>query len=502
MRRIPVLTLLLAVLTVLAPRASAADGLHILQGCLTPEDQIQVFVSGAPDGGSFHASLGGTEVPVIRAASAAAQPMTYYCLTDVSRAMTEGQLTREKEVLRALCSRLATGDRMVIGRMGGRVIPTAYLWDKSAIGAEIDALEIRDEDADLYGGIADALQELTVSDNATIRKCLVLLSDGGDDQVGRYGREEIGQTVREARIPVHAVAVPRTASEDGGGILGALALGSAGGTYQSLDGSGADGCGAAIVEALRGDLIVALDLSGLDRSLLSRGSLPLRLRAVTEDLEREDTIEIDPSRLTLSPRPGIADDPTFWIRMAVAGVLLLAALILLLTGRKKRDPVSETVPPSAPRPAPPSGTAGGSTAGGTADRPPVGDRGGPPVGAAPYRAPRPAPPSPGREAGRTVTFTAIGYEGIRYQIRIPEGRSVTLGRDRRADRILNAEDPRLSGVHFQAGMAGDALRIRDAGSTNGTAVDGVPLPPGESALVREGQTLRAGSYEYRIHLEG
>lgn len=105
------------------------------------------------------------------------------------------------------------------------------------------------------------------------------------------------------------------------------------------------------------------------------------------------------------------------------------------------------------------------------------------------------------ENGRPVTFTALGPERMRFVLRIPEERTVTLGRNHSADLVLNPEDRKLSGVHCRVRLIGNALRVWDAGSTNGTAVNGVPVPIGSSALAEDGQTLKAGSYEYRIHIQ-
>ena len=97
-----------------------------------------------------------------------------------------------------------------------------------------------------------------------------------------------------------------------------------------------------------------------------------------------------------------------------------------------------------------------------------------------------------------VKFTAIGYEGICFVLQLEEGRIATLGRDNRADFILNPEDRRLSGIHCKVQCLEHALRVWDLDTTNGTFINGVPLKKLGTAVIEEGQSVRMGSYEYRI----
>ena len=103
-----------------------------------------------------------------------------------------------------------------------------------------------------------------------------------------------------------------------------------------------------------------------------------------------------------------------------------------------------------------------------------------------------------KNQSRTVVFTAVGHEKLSFTLVMEENRELTLGRDDRADLILNPKDKKLSGVHCVVLCDGDALHVKDAGSTNGTFVNGVPLQGGSSFRMSDGDTLRVGDYEYRI----
>lgn len=97
-----------------------------------------------------------------------------------------------------------------------------------------------------------------------------------------------------------------------------------------------------------------------------------------------------------------------------------------------------------------------------------------------------------------VLFTAIGYEQIHFQFEIEKNRELTIGRDGRANLILNPDDKKLSGINSRIICGDHSMKVWDAGSTNGTAVNGVPLSGKAGAIMEDGQTLRVGAYEYRV----
>jgi hypothetical protein len=57
---------------------------------------------------------------------------------------------------------------------------------------------------------------------------------------------------------------------------------------------------------------------------------------------------------------------------------------------------------------------------------------------------------------------------------------------------LQIEHPSVSARHCELQMAGDAVLVRDCGSTNGTYIEGQPI---ESGTLHTGQTLRLGDVE-------
>lgn len=93
-------------------------------------------------------------------------------------------------------------------------------------------------------------------------------------------------------------------------------------------------------------------------------------------------------------------------------------------------------------------------------------------------APQPPP------AGPTKSAEALA-------IALPEQPQVTMGRDPDSELALN--DGTLSSRHLCLHRASDGRwAIEDLGSTNGTAVEGLTLRPGERMPLRNGSTIKAG----------
>ena len=103
-----------------------------------------------------------------------------------------------------------------------------------------------------------------------------------------------------------------------------------------------------------------------------------------------------------------------------------------------------------------------------------------PMGNAPAPRPPAAVPSPSAEA---LAFTLVPKS--------PGATEVTLGRNDSCDLVIN--DATLSGTHLLFNLAaGGEWMVRDAGSSNGSVLDGQPLGNLFAAALRDSASLRAG----------
>ncbi len=490
----------------------------------------------------FQAKLGGQEVPITAAATAVSEPVTYYCLVDVSGSVTSTQLICARQMLQAICDGLREGDQMVIATVGDERRASGYLRDPRLISQEIQSIIATNEDTNLYRAITDSLDELNAGRDATDRKCLVIFSDGADDAAAEVARtrQEAERKIEETRIPVYCM-FPPTGNKDAGKTLASMARQSCGGeVYYLADRQLTEAqIGKAIADDMKGDIILTLDLTGIkadsDELLLtllytlSNGvsygdsmdiiSSNLKLTPPTPEPTPEPTPAPTPSPSpspTPSPTPAPTQKPTpepspdaspeadetaettegdekklpAWLIpvAAIACLALIGLVVLLPVLKKNRDNSTTPVPDEADGQFDLTGDSGLFDNGGLSDDSDT------------QSTENDFLLNVTQEETincRPVRFTKIGSKSFEIEVLLEEGQRTTLGRNKKADLVFNEKDPRLSGLHFGLMLQGKRLEVWDAGSTNGTSVNGVPLT-GNSITIRSGDTLGVGSYQYRV----
>jgi pSer/pThr/pTyr-binding forkhead associated (FHA) protein len=86
--------------------------------------------------------------------------------------------------------------------------------------------------------------------------------------------------------------------------------------------------------------------------------------------------------------------------------------------------------------------------------------------------------------------------GQTFDVRLD--REILVGRSPECDLTVDGDDT-MSGRHFRLFLAGSRLVVEDAGSANGTAVNGAPIS-GEYPLT-DGDLIAAGHTQLRISME-
>ncbi|MDO5541573.1 MAG: vWA domain-containing protein, partial [Eubacteriales bacterium] len=250
----------------------AAATSSFLQGYDTEEGQLQFYMASqdytvAAD--NLEVTLGGEEVPVALIETTSSVPVTYYCLTDVSGSMRDEQFAQAKEVLQAICDGMSEGDNMVLATLGNNVETTGFLSDSEAVSEAIRALSVGNEDTNLYSGIVESIRLLEENTAVCQRKCLVILSDGKDDQKTGITKSEADNAIMDSRIPVYTVATLRSEQTEeqlaDAKILGSFANESAGGIHYApvlMEGQNGSTVGTDIVTSMKQGLKVTADISG------------------------------------------------------------------------------------------------------------------------------------------------------------------------------------------------------------------------------------------------
>lgn len=115
--------------------------------------------------------------------------------------------------------------------------------------------------------------------------------------------------------------------------------------------------------------------------------------------------------------------------------------------------------------------------------------------------PRKEPPKRDTTPGCKVRLMPADHSEGAIEFFIGVNESVTLGRNKRSDITLNETDTALSGLHFELQWDSRVLHLRDRKSTNGTALNGVPLRPEVWVRVTGNAVIQAGSDRYTVTVE-
>lgn len=519
--------LMLASFGLASAGASSSDKYSFLDNCdfmqniqyVPADDVLKVFcanMKNMPSASAFTAHMDGEKVEVLSLDSAEKEPVTYLCLVDISGSIEKWQLDSAKEMLRALVDSMDEDDQMMIATLSDQLKMSTYISSKATLKSRIDDIHKTENDTNLYRGIVDTLDELITNTEVTPRKALVVFSDGIDDIAAEQNASiwtAARDKVQSTRIPVYTMlpSVPDYYKEYQKSLSSLSVDYSVGGEayYLTSNEFTAEQVGRKIAADMKGDKVLRLDLTGYrpteEEFLLAAEFTSLAGKQMGDTLRIISTVlgtvNITPAPtkkpITISTGPEIIEtgpDWQMWLKIGIGALcILLAVLVAWLILKKRKDEqkradaerddrIRREQQEIQSRKSSGSDDYGNRTA-------PVGQADGWNAGGA-RDVQRPS-------GGKPVRFTAVGSQSFNVDMSVPEGRQVSVGRTKKSDYILNKDDTKLSGMHFALMMKNGKLFIRDEGSTNGTAVNGVPLK-GSAIELHNGDTVSAGSYQYRV----
>ncbi len=453
--------------------------------------------------------------------SDAPEKITYKCVIDVSGSMDQKRIDTAKEIINSLVAAKRDEDNVTITAMGNNLIRSDYMTDRSQISDIVSQVSRTREDTNLYYGIVDEIKELQTNDNVATKKCLIIFSDGADDQATGITREEATKKVEESHIPVFTVALPKNSSskndQEMAKILGSFARLSSGGVhYYSPDYKKEElsSIGNRIVDRMNNSLIFNVDIRELDTDEKAH---ELKISVKTNEGTAKDVIDVAESDIKrikeniekLVPEPVVEKEPVkvvepvikekklilgleplyFYLIVAAAALLiiLIVILIVLKTGSSGKadqgsgtDDLGNTV-----------GVDDIGVTGGVSDLNgvtlPVDNLGSPTVGF----------DSPSSGKAYHMILTRMGKtddEKSTFKFDLTDKYSV--GRSASKSSLSFPKDTAMSGLHCTFYVQDKKIYVRDEGSTNGTFVNGVPIT-GPYALEKD-DTLIIGSNEYRV----
>ncbi|MCC8028207.1 MAG: FHA domain-containing protein [Lachnospiraceae bacterium] len=479
--------------------------------------------TGAAD--SFEVTLDETTLPVLSVSTAdeAGVAKTFYCMVDVSGSM-KGRMDQAKDVLTAISADLDAdeGDNMVIAAFGNGITETGFLTDPEEIAAAVADLEYTSEDTDLYSAVIHGIEFLEGQSQVNEQAALVIISDGCDDQAYGSSYEEACEAVENADLPVYTAAIILSEEDyDAALDLGSFAKQSAGGSYfpksSETDSGPADmtaaEIGSEIAAEMNSFLYVRADLSGVTKSDSGAYTLSVTFsgdsgyvytdsREISAGelglAEGEADSESEPDEADTDPEPGFLE--TYGTLLLVIVILIAAGIIIIavvLIARMKKSRKEEKEKRKKQEEQKRLEREERERAEQT-ERELAEQR-------ERERLEQEEIARQEKEAFEAlprfpVRLVALGVKQKEYTLELVQGCEMTIGRNDKAMIVLDPQDRQLSSVHFMMFWDNGTVYVRDAGSTNGTFRNGVALG-GRRTIVRPGDMLRAGSYDYRVMMQ-
>lgn len=162
-------------------------------------------------------------------------PITYYCLVDVSGSLDTARMENIKAMINQIVANMKDTDNMVVATIADDHIVSDYLANKDELTALVNQIAVTRQDTNLYFAISEALKSLEQNVNVNTKRCLLIFSDGADEQDTGITKDEVTNKIEASDIPVFTVAMisqKKTAAQlEAAKVLGSFARTSIGGVH-------------------------------------------------------------------------------------------------------------------------------------------------------------------------------------------------------------------------------------------------------------------------------
>lgn len=162
-------------------------------------------------------------------------PITYYCLVDVSGSLDSARMETIKMMLGQVIAGMKDTDTMAVATIADEHMVSDYLTDKEELTTLVSQIAVTRQDTNLYFAISEALKSLEQNVDVHTKRCLLIFSDGADEQDTGITKDEVTKAIETSDIPVFTVAMisqkKTTAQLEAAKILGSFARTSIGGVH-------------------------------------------------------------------------------------------------------------------------------------------------------------------------------------------------------------------------------------------------------------------------------
>lgn len=524
-----------------------------------------LYLAGAPlEGGTVTVTANGQSAScTVTTVQDAALPVTYYCMVDQSSSFSDSQKKQQKQALTALSDALRPIDSMVLMLMGETVTYSDPLTTQEARQQAIEqACVYSARFTDLNASIVSVVERVAASQDNGSLSCILLITDGLDNAHVAVSQEQVFQSIQSSGLSFCTLSVvdpwAESFAQNNAARMEEYAAQSLGGVsvipswnYDSPT-CVEDSVGEIVDKILSGS-VMQLELDQLpatgndvelevtwtkegtkvsEKRSLEASLIPAPTEATqpetteatqpetTEAAQPETTEATQPETTQVTvpettqmtiPRATQAAEPSepsggsgnLILFLVLAGFVVVAVLAILaiVLWRKQRELEQQEEPePEDFLPTPPDAEEKG-------DFPSLSelkkrlDFKSEPVPDAPIPDLKISPVKVDNTPGCRVRLVPENHPEGATEFTIGINESVTLGRNQRSDIVLNETDRALSSLHFELQWDSRTLYLRDRKSTNGTALNGVPLRPEVWVRVEKKAVIQAGSTRYTVVAE-
>lgn len=471
------------------------------------------------------------DVKSIRTLKKTKQPVSYLLLTDVSGSMDQERVEQAKESMKQFVDQMGKGDTICVTTMGNNLESSGFLKTKQKLHAFIDKIQVTNEDTNLYHSIRELLDLLKTEKAVNQKRCIVIFSDGADDQTVGITREEAETTVKESHIPIFTVGLlkqnPSEAEIESAKVLGSFARYSAGGEHfvPVLDHYAVTDIMGKVQKRIQNSLVVSADISDIivgdetvyleiklsdgtqkaeDGMTVPAGKIAKAVKEAKEQKAKEQKAKEKDKEPEQQKAPVSKTETKkknnigIWIAAVLAGLALIGLAVLLLRRRYTQemstgqDVELEDIDISGIQENTVTPDRAGHTIGPDSERSVDLTQPGMEEQAVTFGGGEESSGRPSRS--KIILFQVGPGRDKRYELSVK--REVKIGREHSCQLCVK-DDTALSGVHCLISNKNGNIYIKDLESTNGTYVNGVPVV-GEFQLHKD-DIILIGSYEYRVY---
>lgn len=503
-------------------RAYATEVKEInVEGYALDENQMRIYINTdaqtIPNKENLKIFLGDGEYKAqkVSAFDSSQEGVSYLVLVDVSGSVTEADIEAAKGILTQLVELKKDKDNLAIIEIKNEIAPTEFASEKEALLEQIQNIQRTKEDTNLYLAVREGLKLLDEEEVCYQKKCMIILSDGMDDQKNGILFEDVRDSIKNGNIPVCTLAMPVNGTTKGeeapDKVLKSFTDNAAGGVHIRMEDTemANEEIAKALSDFAHGGVVAEISLEGFE-SNGSNVELNVEMETEAENIQGDScTIssyeiaavlveEVEVTEPEVVEEPVEEDSTDIYPWGIIAGVVVLSVVAIIFLGKKKSEANAEKEKENdiSTDVIGEEKVEGKETAKEEKKKEKKHQKQNVEDTEAIEEEDAAYMPEP-IEVIPVVSLTEIGLNA--HRILQKECRdTITIGRRKNADIVIR-DDMQVSGYHCELSREAGNMYVRDLESTNGTYLNGVPVQG--KVQISQDDVLFIGSYEYRISWE-